>query len=140
MSEAAAISNGPLSQRVQQLVDVMRNNLVKAMKEGVQEADWAPLRDLIAVEEFERVGPFRDALDWQGYVQLLCQWLNHSEGWDPVMKLRVEADGVVFMQCEEMITNGDRVDPFYSLSIYRFNDQGKIKRLEVYMQQPQQPA
>jgi hypothetical protein len=126
---------GEFTQRVMQLFDIMKRQVEKGKGGGVTLADWSPLADLVAVEEFERVGPFHDALDWRAYIELLSQWVNHSQGWNPVIKRITEVPGLVYVQCEEMITNGDRIDPFYSLSLYEFNDAGKIRRIEVYMQQ-----
>ena len=126
---------GEFADRVMQLFDIMKRLVAKGRQGGVILRDFSPLADLLAVEEFERVGPFHDALDWPAYIQLLSQWVNHSQGWDPVIKRVTEAPGIVYVQCEEMITHGDRVDPFYSLSMYEFNEAGKIRRIEVYMQQ-----
>jgi hypothetical protein len=128
-------SNGEFTQRVMTLFDIMKRLVEKGKQGGVTYDDWSPLADLVAVEEFERVGPFHDAVDWRAYTALLSQWVNHSQGWNPVIKRITETPGLVYVQCEEMITNGDRVDPFYSLSLYEFNDAGKIRRIEVYMQQ-----
>ena len=123
------------AQRVMQLFDIMKRMVEKGRQGGVTPDDWSVLAELLAIQEFERVGPFHDAVDWPAYVQLLSQWVNHSQGWDPVIKRITEVPGLVYVQCEEMITHGDRVDPFYSLSLYEFNDAGKIRRIEVYMQQ-----
>jgi hypothetical protein len=127
--------SGQFTERVMQLFEIMRRMVDKGTRGEVSHADWAPLAELVAVDEFERVGPFHDAVNWPAYIQLLCQWVNHSQGWDPVIKRITEVPGLVYVQCEEMITHGDSVDPFYSLSLYEFNDAGKIRRLEVYMQQ-----
>ena len=112
-------SAGQLADRVAQLMECMRR--------------------LVDTASFERVGPFHDAMDWAAYTAMLTQWVNHSEGWNPVVKRVAETPGVVFAQCEEMITRGGTVFPFYSLSMYVFNEAMKITRIEVYMQQ-EQPA
>ena len=129
------VSKGQYTERVMKLVDIMRELVDKGRRTGVTIADWSALADLVAVDEFERVGPFHDALNWSGYTEMLTQWVNHSDGWEPIVKRITEVPGLVYVQCEEMITNGDSVDPFYSLSLYEFNDAGKIRRIEVYMQQ-----
>jgi len=143
MNDAVAIeqnnvSKGQYTERVMKLVDIMRGLVDKGKCTGVTTADWSPLADLVAVDEFERVGPFHDALNWSGYTEMLTQWVNHSDGWEPVVKRITEAPGLVYVQCEEMITNGNSVAPFYSLSLYEFDDAGKIRRIEVYMQQEAQ--
>lgn len=140
MSDTVAIDNnkagqGQFTERVMKLIEIMTALVDKGKRTGVTSADWSPLAELVAVDEFERVGPFHDAVNWAGYTQLLSHWVNHAQGWDPIVKRITEVPGLVYVQCEEMITNGDRVDPFYSLSLYEFNDAGKIRRIEVYMQQ-----
>lgn len=96
--------------------------------------DWEALRTVVDTANFERIGPFHDIVDWQGYTSLLTGWVNQSAGWDPVVKLITESPDAVFMRCEEMITKADGVFPFYSLSMYEFTDAGKICRISVYMQ------
>jgi hypothetical protein len=139
-TEKNSASAGQLIDRVRQLVAIMASLVEKGKQSAnVVEADWAALGDLVDIASFERVGPFHDAMDWAAYTAMLTQWVNHSEGWNPVVKRMAEAPGLVFAQCEEMITRGDTVSPFYSLSMYVFNDALKITRIEVYMQQ-EQPA
>ena len=48
----------------------------------------------------------------------------------------LEAPGIVYLELDEMVTNGDHTFPFHSLSVYEFNEAGKIRRIDVYMQQP----
>ena len=133
-------SAGQLADRVAQLMECMRRLVDKGKQSAnVVLADWSALADLVDTASFERVGPFHDAMDWEAYTAMLTQWVNHSEGWNPVVKRVAETPGVVFAQCEEMITRGDTVFPFYSLSMYVFNEALKITRIEVYMQQ-EQPA
>lgn len=144
MTDARTGNNSPgtgaLIDRVTQLMAIMRNLVDKGKQSAdVVLADWAALGELVDTASFERVGPFHDAMDWAAYTNMLTQWVNHSQGWNPVVKRIVQAPGVVFAQCEEMITQGDTVFPFYSLSMYEFNEALKITRIEVYMQQ-EQPA
>ncbi|WP_317929892.1 hypothetical protein [Halioxenophilus sp. WMMB6] len=134
-SEPTVIGAGRLTETVQQLTRIMQALVEQGKTTGaVTLADWQPLAELCATDGFERIGPFHDRLDWAGYSAMLTDWVNHSEGWLPVVKSITEAPGVVYMQCEEMITQGDTVFPFYSLSLYRFNERGQITSIAVYMQ------
>lgn len=127
--------SGNHTESVNTLVQIMKKLVDRGVAESsVTESDWQELDCVVDTKAFERIGPFHDIVDWPGYVKLLTGWVNHSEGWDPVVKHMSEAPGVAFMQCEEMITDGDTVFPFYSLSMYEFNDAGKIQRISVYMQ------
>lgn len=127
-------SAGPLSERVLKLVDIMKRLVAKGREPGFTVDEWAPLAELVDVERFERVGPFRDALNWQQYAEMLTQWVTTSEGWDPVRKRMDEVGRRVYLECEERVTNDGRVEPFHSLSVYEFDDAGKLTRIDVYMQ------
>lgn len=125
---------------VHTLVQVMKKLVDQGVAtQDVSESDWNLLAPVVDTAAFERIGPFHDIVDWRGYVQLLTDWVNQSEGWDPVVKLITESPDAVFMQCEEMITNGELVFPFYSLSMYEFSSAGKIRRISVYMQKEGEP-
>ncbi|MFV8817050.1 hypothetical protein [Haliea sp. E17] len=124
-----------LSESVNTLVNIMKGLVDRGVaRADVTAADWDALADVVDTASFQRIGPFHDIVDWAGYTALLTEWVNQSEGWDPVVKRLSESADAVFMQCEEMITSGDTVFPFYSLSMYEFNPAGKIQRISVYMQ------
>lgn len=128
-------STGPYTKRVLQLVDVMKSLVTKGKTtHDVSLDDWSALKEIIAHDKFIRVGPFHDQVDWQGYIELLTQWVNHSEGWEPAVRRLTEVSGLVHMQCEERLTHGGEVHPFQSLSVYEFDESDKIVRIDVYMQ------
>ncbi len=140
MNDAAPSSATTPTAKVLHLIHTMHGLVERGKTRGnVTDADWEVLGDIVEFEDFERIGPFHDALDWAGYCAMLTGWVNHTEGWDPVIKRTAEAPGTVFAQCEEMLTQGDEVVPFYSLSMYDFNAAGKIHRISVYMQQDAPP-
>ena len=65
MNDAVAIeqndvSKGQYTERVMKLVDIMRGLVDKGKRTGVTIADWSPLAELVAVDEFERVHPSAD--------------------------------------------------------------------------------
>lgn len=135
-TESDSTGEGRLSDRVRRLMKIMKSLADRGRQSSdVTVDDWAPLAELVEVDDFERMGPFHDAMDWAAYTSMLTGWVNHSDGWEPVVRRISDAPGVVYVQCEEMITEGDRVFPFYSLSMYEFDDAAKIRRIHVYMQQ-----
>ena len=127
--------SGNLTDSVRTLVRIMKELVDRGVAHSdVTAADWTALDSVVETAGFERIGPFHDIVDWNGYVEILTAWVNQSEGWDPVVRRISEAPDAVFMQCEEMISKEGSVFPFYSLSMYEFNDVGKIRRISVYMQ------
>lgn len=111
--------------------------LVKAAKNpGFTAADWAPLAEFVAVREFERVGTWMEVMNWQQYTEFMTQWAGSSMGFDTVLRRISELPGLVYLELEERHTRPGGVAVVNSLSVYEFNDEGKIKHLDVYLQQP----
>jgi hypothetical protein len=51
----------------------------EAKKPGFGVDSWAPLAELVAIDEFERVGAFKEVMDWPAYVDFLTNWATSSE-------------------------------------------------------------
>ena len=111
--------------------------LVKAAKDpGFSAAGWAPLAEFVAVREFERVGTWMEVMNWQQYTEFMTQWASSSMGFDTVLRRISELPGLVYLELEERHTRPGGVAVVNSLSVYEFNADGKIKHLDVYLQQP----
>jgi len=111
--------------------------LVKAAKDpGFTAAGWAPLAEFVAVREFERVGTWMEVMNWQQYTEFMTQWASSSMGFDTVLRRISELPGLVYLELEERHTRPGGVAVVNSLSVYEFNADGKIKHLDVYLQQP----
>ena len=111
--------------------------LVKAAKDpGFTAAGWAPLAEFVAVREFERVGTWMEVMNWQQYTEFMTQWARSSMGFDTVLRRISELPGLVYLELEERHTRPGGVAVVNSLSVYEFNDAGKIRHLDVYLQQP----
>jgi hypothetical protein len=108
--------------------------LVKAAKEpGFGPDGWAPLAALVATNDFVRVGNFKEVMDWQQYTSFLGNWAASAE-WDCSFKRITEANGVVFLELEERSAVGDFRSVVNSMSAYEFNGDGRIRRIDVYLQ------
>jgi hypothetical protein len=113
---------------------VLMKQLVDCAKEpGFSVASWAPLAELVAVDEFDRVGPFKEVMDWAAYVGFLTTWAMSSE-WNGSFKRISEFSNVVFLELEERSRVGEFSSVVNSLSVYEFNDAGKIRHIDVYLQ------
>ncbi|GFG72481.1 hypothetical protein [Mycolicibacter senuensis] len=114
------------SQTVKQLVD--------AAKQPDFTADsWAPLGELVDTEEFERVGNFKEVMNWTEYIEFMTNWAASSE-WEGSFKRISEIDGVVFLELEERSQVGDFSSVVNSLSVYEFTEDGKIRHIDLYLQ------
>ena len=125
--------NGQLSAQVMEF-DRIISRLVRAAKEpGFSQADWAPLADLVAVDDFERVGIWREVMNWQEYTDFLTKWAT-SKGFGTTLRRITEVPPLVFFEVEERHVKDDTVTVVNSMSVFEFNQAGKIRHLDVYLQ------
>jgi hypothetical protein len=104
-----------------------------AKRPGFSVDGWAPLAELVAVDEFERVGNFKEVMDWAQYTEFLTNWAPSAE-WDGLFKRVSEVDGVVFLELEEHSKMGDFESVVNSVSVYEFTVEDKIRHIDVYLQ------
>lgn len=104
-----------------------------AKQPGFTAESWAPLAELLDVETFVRVGPFKDVMRWSEYTEFLTGWAKSSD-WDCSFQRLTEADDLVFLELEERSQVGDFSSVVNSVSVYEFNADDKITRVAVYLQ------
>ncbi|MDF3335974.1 hypothetical protein P3H80_00990 [Mycolicibacterium septicum] len=113
---------------------VTTKQLVDAAKQpGFGVEGWAPLADLVAADEFERVGNFKEVMNWEQYTGFLTNWATASE-WDGLFKRVSEVDGVVYLELEERTKMGDFESVVNSISVYEFTADDKIRHIDLYLQ------
>ena len=112
---------------------VVKRLVDEAKRPGFTVDSWAPLGELVAVEKFERVGPFKDVMQWSDYVRFLTDWATSSQ-WECSFKRITETEDLVFLELEERSTVNDYTSSVNSISVYDFDDTGKITHVDVYLQ------
>jgi len=122
-----------LSRTVLEYSLIMKRMVDAAKKPGFSEDSWAPLAGFVAVDEFERVGNFLEVMNWRDYIAFLTKWARGSE-WECSFKRISESDRVVFLELEERSRVGEHKSIVNSCSIYEFNDRGKLRHLDIYLQ------
>ncbi|WP_298263474.1 hypothetical protein [Acidocella sp.] len=132
ISDAIADHTG-LSRRVLEYSAVMKQLVDAAKQPRFSEASWAPLAAFVATDVFERVGNFKEVMRWPDYIAFLTQWAMHSE-WEGSFKRVTEAPGLVLLELEERSAVGGYKSVVNSVSVYVFNDAGKITHLDIYLQ------
>lgn len=132
VSEVITSQTG-LSRRVLEYCQLMKKLVDSAKAPGVSTENWDPLKALIAVEQFSRVGNFKEEMNWQAYIEFLTNWAAASE-WDCSFKRITEVGRVVFLELEERSRLGDFRSVVNSFSVYEFNDAGKISHMDIYLQ------
>jgi hypothetical protein len=122
-----------LSRKVLEYSLIMKRLVDRAKQPGFSVESWAPLAELVAVDEFERVGNFKEVMNWHDYVQFLTKWAPSAD-WECSFKRVTEGRGVVFLELEERIKAGDSRSAINSVSVYEFDPAGKIRHLDIYLQ------
>lgn len=122
-----------LARRVLDYSALMKRMVDEAKKPGFSVDSWGPLAELIDTENFGRVGNFKEVMNWQEYVAFLTGWASSSE-WDCSFKRVTESGNTVFLELEERSRIGDFSNSVNSLSVYEFDDAGKITHIDVYLQ------
>ena len=98
-------------------------------------SDWRPLADFVAVDEFERVGTFLEVQDWRQYLEMLTQWASATTKFDTTVRRVSELPGLVYYEIEERHFRGEAMHVVNSLTVFKFDAVGKIRHLDVYLQQ-----
>jgi hypothetical protein len=132
IADAARDYDG-LSRKVLDYSLIMKTLVDAAKQPGFSEQDWAPLAALVAVDEFERVGNFKEVMRWQDYITFLTGWAKTS-AWEGSFKRITEGPGRVLLELEERSKVGGYSSVVNSVSVYEFNAAGKIKHLDIYLQ------
>ena len=122
-----------LSRKVLDYTQLMGKLVVAAKQPGFSTESWAPVKELIAVDEFERIGNFKEVMKWQDYVEFLTGWAM-SSGWECSFKRVTEVGNLVFLELEERSQIGDFSSTVNSMTLYDFNAAGKLRNLHVYLQ------
>ena len=125
------MNDGPLTRKVLDYTATMER-LVATVKTV---DDWAPLAEFVAVDEFSRVGTFMETQDWAQYVELLTRWASGNNSFETTVRRIAELDDVVYYEVEERHFRGDAVHVANSMTVFAFNAEGKIRHLDVYLQQ-----
>jgi len=127
---------GPLSRVVLEFDRTIKRLVEKAKQPGFTLADWAPLANLVAVEEFSRIGVWREEMNWQEYIEFLTKWAT-STTFDDTLRRITEVSNLVFFEIQERNGGADdagEVVPVNTNTVFEFNDAGKIRHLDVYIQ------
>jgi hypothetical protein len=122
---------GPLTRAVLDYTETI-GRLVPGVEDP---SDWVPLAEFVAVEEFERVGTFMEVQDWSQYIEMLTQWASATDKFETTVRRVSELPGLVYFEIEERHFRDDATNVVNTLSVFEFDERGKIRRLDVYLQQ-----
>jgi hypothetical protein len=134
MPESASYKG--LSRRVLQYIERFVQLISKIKQPGISDAAWASLEELVDVPNFQRVGVFGGAdaqtSNWQEYKGLINQY-GGMTAWEGTLRRITEVPGLVYLEMEERNTRNGVTDIANTVTIYKFNEAGKLTHLDVYV-------
>ena len=132
--EAARASAGPLAARVFRYNELIEQVVAAAKQPGFSADHWRVLEEVIDPVKFERVGNYREVMDWPSYIAMLTQWGTTTAFWSNFRRIS-EAGRCVFLELEEHNTppSGDE-SIANSLSLYEFDEHDRLVHLDIYLQ------
>ncbi len=111
--------------------------LVAKRKSGaLTDADWAPIEALVDVDGWERqgvfAGPKAETFGWPSYRSAIAQYAG-ATSWEGTLRHITETPGRVILELEERNTMNGATDVSNTVTIYEFNEAGKLRHLDVYV-------
>ena len=131
----AALDYTGLSRNALEYSLEMKRMVDAAKQPGFSEANWATLASYVDTEKFSRVGNFKEVMTWAEYTAFLTPWAVNSD-WEGSFKRVTESGKVVLLELEERSRVGELTSLVNSVSVYEFNDAGKLAHLDIYLQMP----
>lgn len=121
---------------VRHWADIYEDICKTSQKRAITAEDFDPIAALIATDEFTRIGVFKDEADWPLCLEKYLQFAGTSL-WTGKLRFINVVDNIVFQELEETITRPHGENVIYTMSVFEFNDDDKVRALRVYMQQAQ---
>ena len=132
--DKAAVT-GPLSRKVLQYGETIEA-IVRAAKEPgfSAETGWADLEALMDTEKFRRVGNDKVDMGWPVYRELLTMWATTTDFRSDSHRISEVGNRVFLDVTEYNQPRGGAQSVVNSLSLYEFDDAGKLVHLDIYLQ------
>lgn len=124
-----------LSRKVLEYSQAMKALVDESKTPGFDPTRWGEMGAFLDTGNFERVGNFKEVMDWPSYRDFLAGWAPHAE-WECSFKRVTEQGNLVLLELEERTTMGGMQNAVNSLSVYEFDDGQRIRHLDIYLQMP----
>lgn len=125
---------GPLARKVLQYGDIIERTVKAAKDPSFTEAGWDELASLMDTAKFRRVGNDKADMGWDVYRGLLTQWATTTDFWSEFHRISEAGDEVYLALTEHNTPLGGAESVVNSLSVYRFDEAGKLVHLDIYLQ------
>ena len=125
-----------LSRKVLEYSENFKRIADKIRQNAPTEADWARMEELVDVDNFQRMGVFLtntvEVFGWQHYKKVITEY-GGMTSWEGTLRRITEVPGLVFLELEERNTRNGVTDISNTVTIYEFNQAGKLRKLDVYV-------
>jgi hypothetical protein len=125
-----------LSRKVLQYSENFKHIADKSRQGTIAASDWAQMDELVDVQNFRREGVFlTDTVEvstWEQYKGVITQY-GGTTMWEGTLRRITEVPSLVFLELEERNTRDGVTDISNTVTIYKFNDAGKLIKLDVYV-------
>lgn len=125
-----------LSRKVLQYSDRFRTLVATLKQRPLTDDDWAPIEALVDVANFRRHGVFLGDLmeesTWAQYKAIINQYGAMTD-WEGTLRRVTETPGLVFLELEERNSRDGVMDVSNTVTIYQFNGDDKLVKLDVYV-------
>lgn len=99
-------------------------------------AEWAAMEKLVDTANFRREGVFltskSESFGWDVYKDYVTKF-GAGVVWEGTLRRITEVPGLVFLELEERNSHSGTTNISNTVTIYKFNDAGKLAALDVYV-------
>ena len=81
------------------------------------------------------MGTFLEVQNWNEYTGMLTRWVSATESFETTVRRISETGALVYYEIEERHLRGDNVNVINSMTVFEFDANDRIRRLNVYLQQ-----
>ncbi|MFM6831423.1 MAG: hypothetical protein ACKOVA_13975 [Novosphingobium sp.] len=122
-----------LSRRVLDWASVQKELMDASTQPGFDPDRWDVLADFVDADRFLRIGTVKEEMRFADFLGFMRQWAPSAQ-WDGYFKRINEYDNVVVLELEERVTANGHSNAVNTISVYEFDEAGKLFHLDVYMQ------
>lgn len=130
---AIAERHGGLARKALDYTLTMKRLVEEAKQPGFSLGKWDSLAALVDTGRFERIGNFKEVMNWRQYAEFLTRWAPSAE-WDCTFRRVTEGENLAILELEERTTAAKLSSVVNSVSVYEFNLAGKIVHIDIYLQ------
>ncbi len=133
MKDAAVEASSPdtLAGKAVLYAKIITGMTKKAKQPGFTPAAWDELTEMVATDDFVRVGRFKEVMDWKQTIELMDRFVRIAEFYNEVVRVN-EVDNMVFLELSERNTMNGETHEMVTMTVFEFNAAGKITRLDFF--------